>query len=448
MKDIIIKILLSAIFIMSCEVISKESVQVQKNKKASLTVTGEHVLADGNTLEQAYAVAEKLAKAKAVKRIGEYFETISVTDSTTNKFNRFDASVSAAVLKYTVTNKQKKLVNNEIIVEVTIKASHEPAKLNKAIERYYSNEKSKNELHQINLKLKKLNSQLAERDALVKSLNKLQNIEKGKAKQASLTVKQRDKEIQRLQLLLTNKRNQVAKTAKVFDNRVVIFNKTHFTDSGSQRMLRLEQKKQAALQMEGEYLDTLKNLINSLRHSMRVSVYEDVTDEVINVYVSPKWRVPASMANMPFNGGREDKRYKHKDEYRSDGVLMTHRRIGSSPLSLLQLKYAIVHVINVNERTIEIPVLLPVSNSGIVKKPEHCAYSKNLKAGRKFKYLCFNFNFQPEAVKTESAIAFRQYLEKDSLSMVFPIDADIDVKSRFEIREIKSGKKVFTKTNG
>ncbi|WP_133408292.1 hypothetical protein [Parashewanella tropica] len=449
MKNTIINLLLIFVacsFTAQAQAVGTTKTQSQKIK--AVISTGEQVLGEKHTLEEAYVIAEKVAKAKVVKKMGEYFETVSITNSKTNSLKQYHASISASVLKYEVISKKKILVDDELVVQVTIKAFPEPAKLKSAMKRFQNNERTKNELKRINAQFKRLSAKLKERDDLVAKLTKLQNDKASEIHKANTKVRSRDREINRLKIKLSEKRKQIASSASLFDDKVMVFAKTHFTNSGSERMSKLEKRKQEALRMEPAYIETLKSIISKFEHDIYVWVTEDVTEETITVSISPYWKVPENMAQMPFNGGKIDEKFRNRYKWRSTHVKINSKWLGSKAQDLLHLKYAIFYVVNVNDEKIEIPVLLPVEHHEDLAYNEQCSYADNLGSRKKWKFLCFNYSFNSSAIEDRSAIAFDEYLNKSSFKLEFPIDEDVDVKSRFEIREVKSGKKVFTKTNG
>jgi hypothetical protein len=63
---------------------------------------GEYVLTGNETLKQAYAEAEALAKLKASRKFGEYLEIVKMTDVKTSEAKKVISTVKAAILKFDV----------------------------------------------------------------------------------------------------------------------------------------------------------------------------------------------------------------------------------------------------------------------------------------------------------------------------------------------------------
>jgi len=416
-------------------------------EKKDIVGVGEQVLQFNQTLDEAFNLAEKMAKAVVAKKYGIYFEKVEMKDALTGEIKETISSVNAAILKYEVVRKETTVVRGEVVAIVEIKAKYEPVKLKEAMDRFYENKKIKGEVSKIAKQLSDVNKELEEKEILLRELQKINKSSDGVLKKSNSQVASHKKEVARLKLLLANKNKSITEKVDLFDKTVESLRESVFFYSGKDMVAKAKKLTSDAKALENKYIGILKSLINTFDHSFKSFVKNDLYGENTFVTLSPRWSLQKNMVNAPFNGGYYTKSgsYKHKDLTSDDGVKIQKDYIHGRPEDLIKLKYAIFYVINVNKKEVKIPVLLPVETKYGMKYNESCDHAFKISKRDIPKYLCFNFEFQPHAVRKESTINFKQYLTKDSLKLKFPIGTDITVKSRFEIREVNSGKTIFSK---
>jgi hypothetical protein len=406
---------------------------------------GEQVLLSHLTLDEAYGLAEKMAKVVVVKKYGHYFEKIEMKDSVTGEVKEVVSSVSAAIMKYEVVRRETRIVNGEIVAVVEIKAKYEPVELRQAMDRFYENKEVKDEVLKINKQLADVEEELFAKDLLVVELQKFKDAAGASTSRTDAQIKRDKKEIKHLRDRLNNKHLDIAKKLRLFDKAIVSLKESVTFIDGQSLVAQANKTKSKVEQLEDGYVALLKQTINSLNSSLSTSVNEDLFGEKTIVKLSPRWSLSNDLVLGPLSYPLHSVEFKHKDRSRSDGVRIQKMDIRVSPQDIVKLKYSIFFVIQVNKKTVNIPVLLPVNAPFRFNSNEACSYGNRLSKNSSEKVLCFNFEFSPRALENESTIAFDEYLTKNSLVLEFPVGQSITIKSRFEIREVSSGRAIFNK---
>jgi hypothetical protein len=121
------------------------------------------------------------------------------------------------------------------------------------------------------------------------------------------------------------------------------------------------------------------------------------------------------------------------------------RALVFEPEELVLMKYAVYHVIKVNNELIEFPVLLPVENRYKIS-PRSCLGSSVLTGEHKYRAICVAWSggslFDGE--KFRHMGDRRSGVAEDSFRFRFGLDEDVKIETYFEIRELKTGNSLYT----
>ncbi|MDP2565813.1 hypothetical protein [Pseudoalteromonas marina] len=131
---------------------------------------GEVLLTPKLNLDEGYLMAEKLAKSNAAKLFGEYYEVVREVDDQTGDIKEVVVSVNAAIMKYEVVSKSASTIDGNIVLRVDIKATADKKDLSAALNRYYENEQSKNNVRNMSEKVVELQDKLFEQELMIKRL--------------------------------------------------------------------------------------------------------------------------------------------------------------------------------------------------------------------------------------------------------------------------------------
>lgn len=131
---------------------------------------GEVLLTPKLNLDEGYLMAEKLAKSNAAKLFGEYYEVVREVDDQTGDIKEVVVSVNAAIMKYEVVSKSASTIDGNIVLRVDIKATADKKDLSAALNRYYENEQSKNNVRDMSEKVVELQDKLFEQELMIKRL--------------------------------------------------------------------------------------------------------------------------------------------------------------------------------------------------------------------------------------------------------------------------------------
>jgi hypothetical protein len=108
------------------------------------------------------------------------------------------------------------------------------------------------------------------------------------------------------------------------------------------------------------------------------------------------------------------------------------------------MKYTVYHVIKANNELIEFPVLLPVERDSKIRNGS-CPYSSVLTGKHKYRAICFAWYGGNMSEEEFGHVAGRNSkIDEDSFRLRFGLDEDVKIETYFEIRELKTGKSLYT----
>lgn len=193
-----------------------------------------------------------------------------------------------------------------------------------------------------------------------------------------------------------------------------------------------------ASQLEGDYLDRLQTVVDSMNIDFKHSTIVRPEENRKIVILKPMWRIPHELVTF-IHSGQRDPNYKHIESSYNDNVKMFSWDLDESAQSMVESRYAIIFLIKVNDKTIEIPVLLPVQNNLKFNKHETCSSANPLTDGRGFKYVCFNFEHYALAIDRNATIAHKKLNKGTRLILEFGIEEDVQIETSVEIRSMVYG---------
>ncbi|AWB56233.1 hypothetical protein [Colwellia sp. Arc7-D] len=166
------------ILLIICTIISTTpfAVETTKEKAQDLSTNivlgeGEYTLQGRETINEAYSIAENLAKVDASKKLGQYFEVINLTDSITKERKEVVTSIAASISQYSIKSKQALSNKDQIIVKVIVEASASRVQLDQALERYINSTNYKKEILELKKTTALLELAIKSKDKIINQLN-------------------------------------------------------------------------------------------------------------------------------------------------------------------------------------------------------------------------------------------------------------------------------------
>jgi hypothetical protein len=400
---------------------------------------GEYVLTGNETLKQAYAEAEALAKLKASRKFGEYLEIVKMTDVKTSEAKKVISTVKAAILKYDVVSKTKKIVGDEFIVSVKIKATNDPVQLQGALDRFYANEDAKKEIALIQSQKNDLERKVRERDAALKKLPEYKGSHQNDSSGTAL----------KLEKTLLSRQKALKKHSQIYMKTLDVFKKNTLVLTAKSSMARFNKKLAEVDNLEMDYLQKLRKLVDGVEYKFNPSDYIDpiVDAKIVDLKLDWNFGHEKSLELLHGEVKRNTLLYTITSNGSFDNVLGSKyisRALGFKSEELVFMKYTVYHVIKANNELIEFPVLLPVERDSKIRNGS-CPYSSVLTGKHKYRAICFAWYGGNMSEEEFGHVAGRNSkIDEDSFRLRFGLDEDVKIETYFEIRELKTGKSLYT----
>jgi hypothetical protein len=424
--------------------ISAEALGLENTKETPPSIVvgeGEYIVQEFDTLGGAYLKAENLAKVDASKKVGQYFEVVNLTDSSTKERKEVVTSIAASISSYTIKSKDLVTINEQIIVKVVVEASASRTQLDKALKRYLSSAEYKAEILKLKNNTALLELAIQSKDEIIAQLSSIseKNIDTSKIKKKLYFV---NKEISDLSVLFGASISKAHRLSEFIDGEQV-------ADEAKQ----LENQTKLA---DPEYVRRLSDILDQFHYGMNVNKVIDPTRGVVDIMVYPQWDAMywdlarSLLPDLDVDGN-------WKEPLDDSGTRIVAFQLDLSPFALVARKYSVIYVVNVNGEKREFPILMPLEVSTKRNYSEvrtfprtkfgrsRCSWGQAI-AGDTTKedVLCFNYKFNSGSVHYSRFINSNR---RDSNTLVFniPIGEDSVVDTYFEIREVSTQESVYKK---
>lgn len=391
----------------------------------------EYLLKDSESKEDGFKKATELAEIEALRKIGQYAESIVFTDEATGESKEFFTTVSASLMSVEVLESTLDLSGTDLIARVKILAQYSEADARSALERYFENIDLRASLNEANSSLADAKaSNVSQREEIAKLKDLQEELESTAKFQVDLNSELKDR-IEKLKNILYKKQDNVSKNYSSLLSAVKAIDVSKEVYSASKLSAIYKDEIEGLPEAEKDYVHSLIKLVNGIEDNSVVTYPIDVKANKVTFYPVMRWSIAEKHVNEFLSQERDRLTKKTSNE---DGLEVVKVNIDQTSYGLARSAYYVFYEVEVGDTVLKMPLLAPVKyKRRSANAFDTCVYGTiepNTSLG---KSLCLTTKMTTYGYVKQSAINAFDHQEVFTNKPSFTVSESIEVTIRIVI---------------